>query len=1205
MAGTYWLTVLPDTSKLKPAIEAAMRGQKIKADFGVDEAKAKKAGRDAAQIAETEANKTKPKVKPEADIPASKRAGEQVADEADSAIKKKRPKVRPEPDMPGARKAGEDAGGSAATGIASSLKRLAPMLGGLSILGGLKSSLSEGMDFTSALNMMGGVTKATGDQLQQVSAIARQLGSDVSLPGVSATTAAQAMTELAKGGFSVQQSMDAARGTLQLAGAAGIDAATAATIQADALHAFGLTAKDAGYAADVLANVANASTGEITDFAAGFQQAGAVASQFGLTIDDTAAALGTLANQGIKGSDAGTLIKSSLLAITDQGKPAQGAIKELGLTLYNAEGQFVGMRSMMDQLGQAAKRMSPEMYQAATNTLFGSDAARLAGVAAKEGAAGFDTLKEAVNKQGGAADMAAARTQGLPGAWANFQNTLDNVKLSIYDMIQGPLTGLLNKLSSIPDFVTRNADAFKIAAGVITTLLVPALVAWSVAQARALATSIVGAVTGLIGSWTAMAGAISSAAAAAATYAITIARGVAASIVSGLTAMVAAFRNLSIGTRIAAAAQAAFNIVMTANPIGLIVTAIAAVVAGLVYFFTQTELGQKIWKGFTEYLKIAWEAIKIAFKVAWDFIGGIWDSMVSGAGMVWNGIKEKFTAVVDFVKGLPGMIGNAAKGMWDGITNAFRSMIDGLKRMWNGLADKLSFTTPTWLPGDLGGKTFSLPKFASGGRVYGPGSGRSDSILGYPAMVAVSNGEYVINAKSAAKYLPLLNALNAGAIPGFANGGLTPHATEMKSVISRMFGISNIGGYREPDGYNEHSTGNALDVMIPNSDTEQGKALGDAITAWALKNAKAIGLTGAIWRQTSYGYGNGFDGTGKSMPDRGNPTANHFDHVHLFMNDAPDKSLSLSSAQSVSSSIGSATSAGGSSYRAATSAELSSASGRVDSANKAVTQAQQRVDDRTFNRDQAQKRLDAARAAGKDTTQAEEMLRRADRELADANINLAEKRDKAAEAEQAYTDLQTNGKLVPNKSGSDSTSAGSSSEPGKDFGQMFVSGLMESIGLDGSLFSNPMEWPTIKSAMAGVNWLGKLFSGQGSDATAVADTSASGGGTVGGFASGAADAVGLGGLLSAIPKPSQFTSGSPALAPGEFNPAVAGGTAVAAAPGMSAFAPPPNPAAAGQNAPQVDNSINFQGPVGMAPADIENKVTSMQTARTRTTMVKG
>lgn len=328
-----------------------------------------------------------------------------------------------------------------------------------------KAVLDIGNSFTNELNTLQAVSGATADQLQKVRDAAMGLGNDASLADTSATDAAAAMTELAKGGFSVEQAMGAARGTLELAAAAQIDAASAATIQSQALQAFGLNADYAAKAADVLANGANASSAEISDIASGLQQAGAVANQFGVSIEDTVAGLGLLANAGIAGSDAGTLLKSALLALTDTGKPAQAAIRDLGLTVYDAQGNFVGLRSVFEQLQTASQNMTPEMYQAATATLFGSDAMRLAGVAAEQGVAGWDAMRTAIDRQGSAAEVAAAKTQGLPGALAAVQNSAEGLALEVYDLVDGPLEGLATKGAQIINDVTPGIVSGMSAAG--------------------------------------------------------------------------------------------------------------------------------------------------------------------------------------------------------------------------------------------------------------------------------------------------------------------------------------------------------------------------------------------------------------------------------------------------------------------------------------------------------------------------------------------------------------------------------------------------------------------------------------------------------------------------------------------------------------------------------------------------------------------
>ncbi|WP_260502251.1 phage tail tape measure protein [Rhodococcus aetherivorans] len=316
--------------------------------------------------------------------------------------------------------------------------------------------LDIGNSFTNELNTMQAVSQATAEQMKAVSEAAQGLGNDSSIADASAADAAAAMTELAKGGFSVDEAMAAARGTLQLAAAAQIGAADAATIQSKALQAFGLDASYAATAADVLANGANASSAEITEIAFGLQQAGSVANSFGVSLEDTVAGLGLLANAGIAGSDAGTLLKTTLLALTDQSNPAQGAIEDLGLTVYDATGKFVGFRSLFEQLQTASENMTPEMYQAATATLFGSDAMRLASVAAEQGVEGWDAMRDAIEREGAAADVAAARTQGLPGAMSAAQNAAEGLAIRVYDLVDGPLESLMTKGA---EFVTQATPA--------------------------------------------------------------------------------------------------------------------------------------------------------------------------------------------------------------------------------------------------------------------------------------------------------------------------------------------------------------------------------------------------------------------------------------------------------------------------------------------------------------------------------------------------------------------------------------------------------------------------------------------------------------------------------------------------------------------------------------------------------------------------
>ncbi|MEN4476867.1 phage tail tape measure protein [Mycolicibacterium cosmeticum] len=325
--------------------------------------------------------------------------------------------------------------GAAAAIVAGSLVDAGAKAAGL-VVDGFKSVMDAGLDFSKTVNDFQGATQASALDTQQMAAAARALGADTNLAGVSSSDAAAAMTELAKAGFSVNDAISAARGTMQLATAAQIDGAQAAEVQANAINAFGLSANDAAHVADVLANAAVGSSADIPDIALALQQVGGVSKGFGENIEDTAAALGMFANAGIKGSDAGTLLKTTLQSITDQGNPAQGAIQNLGLSLYNfSTGQFVGFRELFRQLDEAKARMSPEAFQANANVLFGTDAMRAAMLGNVQS---FDKMLAKIYEVGTAEDVAKSKMQGWPGIVEGVKNSLGEVKLSLYDIFDTP-----------------------------------------------------------------------------------------------------------------------------------------------------------------------------------------------------------------------------------------------------------------------------------------------------------------------------------------------------------------------------------------------------------------------------------------------------------------------------------------------------------------------------------------------------------------------------------------------------------------------------------------------------------------------------------------------------------------------------------------------------------------------------------------------
>jgi TP901 family phage tail tape measure protein len=348
--------------------------------------------------------------------------------------------------------------GAAAAIVAGGLIELGAKAAGL-VLDGFKSVMSTGIDFSRTVNNFQGVTQSTATQTQQMAAAARALGADTTLAGASASDAARAMTELAKAGFSVDQSIGSARGTMELATAAQIDAAKAAEIQANALNAFGLSASDAIHVADVLANAEVGSSANINDVALALAQVGGVAHGFGQSMEETVAAIGMLANVGIKGSDAGTSLKTMLIQLRNPSDQASQAMNELGLKVNDASGQLISMRELFRQLGEAKLRMPTDIFQENLATLFGTDAIRAPLLGSVQA---FDQLYSVINRVGTASQMGKAQMQGWPGVVEGVKNSTEALKLSLFDVFNSPAgQNLGNKIVSGLDGLVQWVNTHK------------------------------------------------------------------------------------------------------------------------------------------------------------------------------------------------------------------------------------------------------------------------------------------------------------------------------------------------------------------------------------------------------------------------------------------------------------------------------------------------------------------------------------------------------------------------------------------------------------------------------------------------------------------------------------------------------------------------------------------------------------------------
>lgn len=375
---------------------------------------------------------------------------------------------------------------------------------GRAFAGALESSIRTGVNFDRIVNEFQGVTQATASGVEQMKAKARELGSDVTLPGVSTAQAGQAITQLVKDGFTAQQALEGVRGVLELATAGQIEAADAAEILGDNINMFQLKATDATHVADVFAATVNASSVSMRDMQLAMSMGGNMAHGFGMSIEQTAAAIGALGQMGIKGSDAGTLLKTMLKQLVNPSAEVTHALNRMGVTVADSQGKFIGFESILGQLTRAAQSMREMDFNQMASEAFGSDAIRGAIFAAKDGVTVYRNMLTQVGRVGAAHQMAAAQMQGWPGVIEGIKNSVEGMQMTVYGALDriarsfGP--GLVGSVDQFATFLREHEPEiirFFTVAAVGATNFAQTFIAAGEAIMFAMG-PIVGGVTGLI-----------------------------------------------------------------------------------------------------------------------------------------------------------------------------------------------------------------------------------------------------------------------------------------------------------------------------------------------------------------------------------------------------------------------------------------------------------------------------------------------------------------------------------------------------------------------------------------------------------------------------------------------------------------------------------------------------------------------------------
>ena len=352
------------------------------------------------------------------------------------------------------------AGQSAGLNIANAIKAAIAAAG---IGAAVHDAVNAGMGFDAEMSHVAAISGATADEFNALREKALEMGAQTKF---SASESASAFSYMAMAGWDAQQMMSGISGVMSLAAADGLDLATTSDIVTDALTAFGLSAADSSHFADVLAVASSSANTNVALMGETFKYVAPIAGAMGVNIEDTAEAIGLMANAGIKGSQAGTELRSVLTRLaTNAGasKNSLGAldvlVEKLGVEFYESNGE---VRDFSDVLSEA--RVAWTKLSAAEQTDYGKIIAgqeAMSGWLALMNAAPADIAKletALANADGTAERMAAIMQDNLPGAITIFKSAVEGLQIAVYDKFSEPMK---NAVKSASEFVGLLTDAVR------------------------------------------------------------------------------------------------------------------------------------------------------------------------------------------------------------------------------------------------------------------------------------------------------------------------------------------------------------------------------------------------------------------------------------------------------------------------------------------------------------------------------------------------------------------------------------------------------------------------------------------------------------------------------------------------------------------------------------------------------------------------
>lgn len=356
-------------------------------------------------------------------------------------------------------------------GIVNLLKN--PIFQAGAVLGvsiGMKDTIDTYKDFEAAMSQVQAVSGATGAELEQLTDKAKEMGSTTKF---TAAESAEAFNYMAMAGWKTNDMMEGIEGILNLAAASGESLASTSDIVTDALTAFGMAAADSGHFADILAAASSNANTNVGMMGETFKYVAPVAGALGYTAEDTAVAIGLMANSGIKASMAGTSLRQIFMGLQGGVELSGKALGKYHLEVENADGSMRKLDGVMDDLREAFSKMTEA-----------EKAANAESIAGKTGMSGLLTIVNASEKDyrkltesikecdGAAAGMAGTMLDNLQGSITLLQSAVDGVKISLGERLAPYVRGIADwmtemmpeiqaGLSELMDFTERKIDSLK------------------------------------------------------------------------------------------------------------------------------------------------------------------------------------------------------------------------------------------------------------------------------------------------------------------------------------------------------------------------------------------------------------------------------------------------------------------------------------------------------------------------------------------------------------------------------------------------------------------------------------------------------------------------------------------------------------------------------------------------------------------------